>query len=157
MIGPEGVSAVGSVGCEAGRLLCDVGRLHGTGGGGLVRLRRRQGLAGGSARQFGDLVGGGRGGRSRRGRGLRERLVARRLNALVGGRRVAGDGGTVRVNLGDINDAEDVTRLAGLDQEAQVIGAMRANRTGAENVGRSGAAIIIAGILGRAGVLNLEA
>ena len=60
------------------------------------------------------------------------------------------------VNLGDIHDAEDMTGRAGLNEQAQVEGAIRADRAGMEDVGRYGTVIIIAGQLRRAGILDFK-
>jgi hypothetical protein len=61
------------------------------------------------------------------------------------------------VNLGDIDDAEDVAGWTGLDEQAEVEGTMRPERAGAKNIRRRGPAVVVARVLGRPSVLHLEA
>ena len=58
------------------------------------------------------------------------------------------------MHLRDIDDAKDVTGLAGLNQQPEVERTMRTDGPRAEDVGRARRVIIIAGIFGGAGILD---
>jgi len=60
------------------------------------------------------------------------------------------------VDLVHIDDAEDMAGRAGLDQQSQVVGSVGTQGPGLEDKGRHGAMIIVAGKLGRAGVLDIK-
>jgi len=64
--------------------------------------------------------------------------------------------GRREMHLRDIDDTQDMTDGAGLNQQAQIVGAVRAHGPCAKDIRRRGTAVVVAGILGRAGIFDLE-
>ena len=60
------------------------------------------------------------------------------------------------MHLRDIDDAENMADGAGLNQQAQIVGAVRADGPRAKDKGRRGTSVIVAGIFGRAGIFDFK-